>query len=188
MLTMSTSAHLTSRLENLLRRSAISDRASCRACCDWPDARDRRPWRCGCGGILCQSLQRSPVGGSTLMTSAPKSDRITAAPGTRDEARQVHHLQSGEDVVACHCVSSSESSCAALIFTAPGTVGARFSQEGGRALLLVLGRGAEAEVGSFEQQALALARLQSFVRRLERELDGDRSVGSDLASGSLRRA
>src|SRR6266436_5238649 len=36
---------------------------------------------CGCGGIWCPCLQRSPDGGSTLMTSAPKSDRITAALG-----------------------------------------------------------------------------------------------------------
>src|SRR5260370_4807146 len=36
---------------------------------------------CGCGGIWCPCLQRSPLGGSTLMTSAPKSDRITAALG-----------------------------------------------------------------------------------------------------------
>src|SRR5271167_2481243 len=36
---------------------------------------------CGCGGILCPTLQVSPEGGSTLITSAPKSDRITAALG-----------------------------------------------------------------------------------------------------------
>src|ERR1700692_3219066 len=36
---------------------------------------------CGCGGILCPTLQRSPAGDSTLMTSAPKSDKITAALG-----------------------------------------------------------------------------------------------------------
>src|ERR1700729_359910 len=35
----------------------------------------------GCGGILCPILQRSPAGGSTLMTSAPKSAKITAALG-----------------------------------------------------------------------------------------------------------
>src|SRR5713101_7439673 len=35
----------------------------------------------GCGGILYPILHRSPVGGSTLITSAPKSDKITAAPG-----------------------------------------------------------------------------------------------------------
>src|SRR6476659_2548977 len=31
--------------------------------------------------MLCPFLQASPVGGSTLTTSAPKSDRITAALG-----------------------------------------------------------------------------------------------------------
>src|SRR5713101_326163 len=36
---------------------------------------------CGCGGIWCPCLQSSPDGGSTLMTSAPKSDKITAALG-----------------------------------------------------------------------------------------------------------
>src|SRR5204863_9737150 len=35
----------------------------------------------GCGGILFAILHNSPLGGSTLITSAPKSDKITAAPG-----------------------------------------------------------------------------------------------------------
>src|ERR1700675_4829431 len=35
----------------------------------------------GGGGRWCAIRQRSPLGGSTLMTSAPKSDRITAALG-----------------------------------------------------------------------------------------------------------
>src|SRR5262249_44234375 len=35
----------------------------------------------GSGGYLCKIRCRSPLGGSTLMTSAPKSDRITAAAG-----------------------------------------------------------------------------------------------------------
>src|SRR5438477_620731 len=35
----------------------------------------------GCGGILFAILHNSPFGGSTLITSAPKSDKITAAPG-----------------------------------------------------------------------------------------------------------
>ena len=62
----------------------------------------------------------------------------------------------------------------------PVELGCALFKEGGRALLLVFGCGAEAEVGSLEQQAFALARLQSLVRRLERELDGDRSVGGDF--------
>src|SRR5262245_44378828 len=77
---MNTSAHVTS---------------SCRTCWALGDFRSRvmlrllRLLRChwygssaaGCGGILCPNLQGSPFGGSTLMTSAPKSDRITAAAG-----------------------------------------------------------------------------------------------------------
>src|SRR6201984_2863425 len=35
----------------------------------------------GCGGIFCPILHISPSGGSTLTTSAPKSDRIVAALG-----------------------------------------------------------------------------------------------------------
>jgi hypothetical protein len=35
----------------------------------------------GCGGILKTIRHMSPEGGSTLITSAPKSDRITAALG-----------------------------------------------------------------------------------------------------------
>src|SRR3954454_10580619 len=58
-------------------------------------------------------------------------------------------------------------------------------KEGGRALLLVLGCRAKAEVGSLEEQARALARLQPFVRRLERELDGDRGIGGDLLQDGL---
>src|SRR5437016_1179367 len=36
---------------------------------------------CGWGGILFPILHNSPLGGSTLITSAPKSDKMTAAPG-----------------------------------------------------------------------------------------------------------
>src|SRR3954447_25502574 len=53
-------------------------------------------------------------------------------------------------------------------------------EEGGRALFLVLGCGAQAEVGGLEQRAFALARLQTLVRHLERELDGNGSVGGDF--------
>jgi hypothetical protein len=48
-------------------------------------------------------------------------------------------------------------------------------EESGCALFLVLGCRAGAEVGGFEQQALALARIQSFVCRFER----DRRVRGD---------
>ena len=62
--------------------------------------------------------------------------------------------------------------------------GALFEERGG-ALFLVLGCGAETEIRGLEQQAFALVGLQPLVRRLERELDGDRSVGGDLLQDGL---
>src|ERR1700730_14784072 len=53
-------------------------------------------------------------------------------------------------------------------------------KEGGRALLLVFGSGAEAKVRSLEQQALVLARLQSLVHGGERELHRHRGVRRDF--------
>jgi hypothetical protein len=48
------------------------------------DDQDVRPLDEAFQNILCVrgfQIEVSPVGGSTLITSAPKSDRITAAPG-----------------------------------------------------------------------------------------------------------
>src|SRR5258705_6529677 len=53
-------------------------------------------------------------------------------------------------------------------------------EEGGRALPLVVGRRAKTEVRGFEQQPFALACLRAFVCRLERELDRDGRVRSNL--------
>src|SRR4051794_38245894 len=53
-------------------------------------------------------------------------------------------------------------------------------EEGGRALLLVVGRRAQTEVRGFQEQPFALACLRAFVCRLERELDRDGRVRSDL--------
>jgi hypothetical protein len=57
--------------------------------------------------------------------------------------------------------------------------------------VLVFRCGAQAEVGSLEQQAFVLAGLRPLVRRLERELDGDGSVGGDffmMASARVMRS
>src|ERR1700750_3144653 len=119
----------------------------------------------------------SPLGGSTLMTSAPKADKITAALGPAMKLARSTTL-SPEKMLSLaigYLPNRRE-----LRISAPAEVGGAFFQEGRRALLLVLGRRAEAEVESLQQQALALARVQPLVRRLERELDGDRSVRSDL--------
>src|SRR5882724_7626696 len=79
-LRMRTSAHCTSR--STTGRAAGDLRSSA-------TPRLLRLLRCqgyasfdtGCGGMLFALRQRSPAGGSILITSAPKSDRITAALG-----------------------------------------------------------------------------------------------------------
>src|SRR5712691_2464360 len=132
---------------------------------------------CGCGGIWCPCLQRSPTGGSTLMTSAPKSDRITAALGPAMKLARSTTL-SPEKMLSLaigYLPNRRE-----LRISSPLELGRALFEEGGRALLLVLGGSAKSEVGSLEQQAFVLARLQPLVHRLERELDGDRSIGYDL--------
>src|SRR5580658_10630991 len=77
---MNTSAHSTRRLRTSpalgdFRSSAIPRLLRLAKCQGYASL------ACGCGGILCPTLQVSPDGGSTLTTSAPKSDKITAALG-----------------------------------------------------------------------------------------------------------
>src|SRR5258708_3602545 len=133
---------------------------------------------CGCGGIWCPCVQRSPIGGSTLMTSAPKSDKITAALGPAMKLAKSTTF-SPEKMFLLTIAVLSESLCLA-IFSSTAESRCALFEEGAGAFLLVFGRGAEAEIRRFEQQAFALARLQAFVRCLQRKLDGDRRVRCDL--------
>src|SRR5215475_3628723 len=77
---MNTSAQVTSSCRTCWAlgdfRSSVMLRLLRLLRCHWYGSSDS-----GCGAILCPNLQGSPFGGSTLMTSAPKSDRITAAAG-----------------------------------------------------------------------------------------------------------
>src|SRR5882757_7452994 len=106
------------------------------------------------------------------MTSAPKSDRITAALGPAMKLARSTTF-SPEKMLSPDMAVLSDSSLSSV------ELRGALLEEGGRALLLVVGRGAQAEVGGLEQQAFALARVHPLVRRLERELHGDGSVGGD---------
>src|SRR6266478_2370957 len=124
--------------------------------------------------MSCPCLQSSPPGGSTLMTSAPKSDKMTAALGpamklARSTTFKPEKMLSVAFVSAVTAGSSS-----------PLELWRAFLQEGPRAFLLVFGAGAQPEEGSFECHAFGLARLHALVHRLERELDRERRVGEDL--------
>src|SRR5579859_2231734 len=115
------------------------------------------------------------------MTSAPKSDRITAALGpamklarsaTLSPEKMLSLAISVSKVFGSVSLAAAELRCALL-------------EEGGRALLLVFGSGAQAKIGRLEQHALVLARLQSLVHRIERELHRHGGVGSDFPQDCL---
>src|SRR6266699_1199198 len=146
-LTMSTSAHLTSfsRTCGALGdfRSSVMPRLLRLARCQGYASS-----ACGCGGIWCPCLQRSPTGGSTLMTSAPKSDRITAALGPAMKLAKSTTFKP-EKMWSLAMFVSPESSCSGFS-SSPAELGRALLEEGGRALLLVLCGGAEAEVGSLQ--------------------------------------
>src|SRR6202012_3081481 len=126
------------------------------------------------GGIFFPSRHNSPFGGSTLMISAPKSDRITAALGPAMKLAKSTTFRP-EKMLSLAMTSLSQ----LQISSSPLEARRALFQEGGRSFLLVLRSGTEPEVGGLEQQAIALPRLQPLVDSLQRQLDGDRRVGSD---------
>src|SRR5712672_996473 len=139
---MSTSAHLTSFSRTCWAlgdfKSSVMPRLLRLARCQGYGS-----FACGCGGIWCPCLQRSPDGGSTLMTSAPKSDRITAALGPAMKLARSTTF-SPEKILSFAIGSLLNWSCASA-FSPPVELRRSLFEESGRALLLVLGSGAEAE-------------------------------------------
>src|SRR5580704_13821689 len=180
---MNTSAHSTRRLRTSpalgdFRSSAIPRLLRLAKCQGYASL------ACGCGGILCPTLQVSPEGGSTLMTSAPKSPRITAALGPAMKLARSTTL-SPEKMLSLAIDHSAQSPRAAAC-SPPMELGRASFEESFSALLFVLGRRTQAEVGRLEQHPFVLAGFQALVRRFERELDRDRCVGSDLLQDGFR--
>src|SRR3954465_11536616 len=102
--------------------------------------------------------QVSPVGGSTLMTSAPKSDRITAAPGPA--MKLARSTTFSPEKMLSLAISRPFRIAVRVGFPSPSAeLWCALFEEGRRAFLLVLGRGAEPEVGGLKQQTFALVRL-----------------------------
>src|SRR5712672_1284746 len=77
---MNTSAHLAKRSRTCCALAAFRLSATPRLFrfANWKGYASSE---CGWGGIFCPILHNSPSGGSTLTTSAPKSDKIVAALG-----------------------------------------------------------------------------------------------------------
>src|SRR5690242_10169147 len=117
------------------------------------------------------------------MTSAPKSDRITAALGPAMKLAKSTTFKP-EKMLSLAIESLLNRHVNRCCSTAMEPRRALF-QEGRRAFLLVFRCRAQSEIGGLKQQAFALARLHALVDRVERELDGDRGVGRDLCQDGL---
>src|SRR5258708_22853749 len=114
--------------------------------------------------MLCACRHSSPLGGSTLMTSAPKSDRITAALGPAMKlARSTTFSPEKILSLAMSCPFQNR-----RVRAASPTVEFRcaFLEEGRGAFLLVFGCRADAEIGCFERKPLGLAGVHSLLTRL----------------------
>src|ERR1700744_2644560 len=97
----------------------------------------------GCGGILFACRHNSPLGGSTLMTSAPKSERITAALGPAMKLARSTTFRP-EKMLSLVMVVLSRSSRVRTVSPA-AEFRRTLLEEGGGAFLLVFGGGANAE-------------------------------------------
>src|SRR6476660_9753291 len=117
------------------------------------------------------------------MTSAPKSDKITAALGPAMKLAKSTTFNPAKMLSLDMAVLSESLYAAAASPTSK--LRRTFLEEGGGAFLLVFGGGTNAEVGSFQCKAFALAGLQPLVRRLQGELHSDRRVGRDLLQDRL---
>src|SRR6267142_1708609 len=126
--------------------------------------------------------QVSPAGGSTLMTSAPKSDRITAAPGPAMKLARSTTFKPEKmlSVVMCRSLIGRARPSPALELWRP------LLEERRRAFLLVFRPRAEAEVRGLQREAFSLAPFEPLVHGLERERDGQRRVREDLVQHLLR--
>src|SRR5438105_3728511 len=120
----------------------------------------------GCGGILWPILHMSPLGGSTLITSAPKSDRITAALGPAMKLAK--------------STTFNPENMLSLVMTIPflllntellTTLELRLTllKKGGSSFLLVFRSGAKAEEGRLQRQTFGHRRFQAVIDRLKRE-------------------
>src|ERR1700689_5388434 len=115
------------------------------------------------------------------MTSAPKSDRITAALGPAIKLARSTTF-SPEKILSLAMAVLSKSCC----WGAPNAeLRCTLLEEGRGAFLLVFRCRADAEIGRFERKPLGLARVHPLVGRFQRELHSDRSVGGDLLQDRL---
>src|SRR6266446_2383122 len=188
-LTMNTSAHLANRSSTSCALAAFRLSATPRLF-RFDNWKGYGTSECGWGGIFCPFLHSSPSGGSTLMTSAPKSDRIVAAPGPamklassttlKPEKMFSSAIKSPCRKIESGCNSTFTLDCTVSGALAPLELWGTLCKKGGCSFLLVFGPRANREQQSFKEQALREARIQPLVYRLNRVLHADWCVGDEL--------
>src|SRR5882724_3950697 len=129
------------------------------------------------------------------MTSAPKSDRIVAAagPGMKLASSTTFKPEKMFSSAIKSPCRKIESACNSTLMPDCSVSGALASPELRSALrkksrcsfFLVFGPRANRKKGSFQEQALREARIQSFVYRLDGILHADGCVGNELVEKSF---
>src|SRR5580704_13513053 len=131
------------------------------------------------------------------MTSAPKSDRIVAAPGpaiklARSTTFKPEKMFASAIMSPCHVIEPERNE---LLRFVPHYFGAALTtlefrrtlcQERGRTILLVFGPYADPTSRRLDQQALRHACIPPFVHIIDRELHAERSIGIDLIQDGFR--
>src|SRR5207237_1580041 len=118
------------------------------------------------------------------MTSAPKSDMLTAAAGPAIKLARstTFNPEKMLSVVIC-CLRGRHGRSATrrvLLNSVSVKLQRPFCEKGRRPFGFVARPGAQAEQRCLERKSLRQVRLQPAVHRLERELHGDRGVGENL--------
>src|SRR5277367_5619982 len=115
------------------------------------------------------------------MTSAPKSDRITAALGP---AIKLASSTTFNPVKMFSLILFSsffnESGCGCFSLLSTTKLWSAFFKEGRCAFFLVFGSGANSEERSLHRQAFVLAGFQSPIYRFKREFNASGSIGVNL--------
>src|SRR6202167_286244 len=193
-LTMNTSAHLANRSRTCCALVAFRLSATPRLF-RFDNWKGYGASECGCGGIFCPFLQNSPSGGSTLTTSAPKSDRMVAAPGPAmklDKSTTFNPENMLPSVIfisftttTAYASESLETSKRRANVLLSLKLRCAFFEECRRTFFLVVGRGADCEKRGFDEQAFGHARLQPFVDGFQRVLHAKGSVRNDLLQNNF---
>src|SRR5256714_9203727 len=138
--------------------------------------------------MLCACRHSSPLGGSTLITSAPKSDRITAALGPAMKLAKSTTF-SPEKILSfmvCLVGLSKGRARSGPFWSLAFEVWPAFFAERGHALFPVLGSETLGEERRLDVQPFGEAHVETPVRSFDRQFDRGRGIRIDLVQDGFR--